>query len=310
MTPVPPLPRVAVLMATYNGAPWLLEQLDSIAGQQGVSVQLLVSDDESTDTTRTLLHEYSQTHTLPIHFCHPAARCGSAGQNFYHLLAHAPVGEAEYVSLSDQDDRWMPDKLARAIRTLSETGCSGYSSNVLAWWPGQAAMRLVHKAQPQVRYDHLFQGPGPGCTFLMTRVHFDALRQFLLENWADVQGVTYHDWLIYAHARETGLPWYIDPQPRMAYRQHAHNALGASMGRKGFLRRVRLLREGWLGDQTMRIARLFGQETCWPVNAFIRLHLADRLQLALHARQLRRGWRDRVALALSILFLLRRGVWK
>jgi rhamnosyltransferase len=305
----PALSQVAVLMATYNGAPWLAEQLDSVARQAGVAVRLLVSDDESTDGTRSILQDWAQHQKVPLRTCHPPTRCGSAGRNFYHLLAHAPLGDAQYVALADQDDRWMPGKLARAIHGLAKKGCSGYSSNVQAWYPDrppESSTKLVNKAQPQVRYDHLFQGPGPGCTFVMSRAHFETLRQFVRQHWETIQDITYHDWLIYAHARETGLRWHIDAQPSVAYRQHEHNALGASMGRKGIFKRMRMLREGWLGDQTLRIARLFGKEAVWPVSAFARLGLTDRIKLALNAHQFRRGCRDRLALAVAVLLVLRR----
>jgi len=302
------LPTVAVLLATYNGAPWLKEQLDSIVSQQNVIGHLIVSDDLSTDGTRHLLESFATASTLTFSTCHPEKRCGTAGRNFYHLLAHAPIGNAQFVALADQDDLWLPDKLHRAVQALQTQQCSGYSSNVLAWYPERApsaALKLVNKAQPQVAHDHLFQGPGPGCTFVLTREHFDAFRQFLLTHWDDIQEVTYHDWLIYAHARATGRKWYIDPQPGMKYRQHAHNALGASLGVRGLTRRLKLLRQGWLRDQTLHLARLLGCQHQWPAEALARLTLKDRLCLAIHVCQFRRGWRDRIALGLSLLFLLR-----
>ena len=48
---VNPIPRIAVLMATHNGADVILRQLISIASQVGVEVHLFVSDDGSSDTT-------------------------------------------------------------------------------------------------------------------------------------------------------------------------------------------------------------------------------------------------------------------
>jgi len=44
-------PSVTVLMATFNGMPYLLDQVTSILNQVGVDVHLLVSDDQSSDGT-------------------------------------------------------------------------------------------------------------------------------------------------------------------------------------------------------------------------------------------------------------------
>ena len=53
-------PKVCVLMATYNGANYLAEQLESIAGQTHKNITLLVSDDGSTDETLAILEEYKK----------------------------------------------------------------------------------------------------------------------------------------------------------------------------------------------------------------------------------------------------------
>ncbi|MFU0811277.1 MAG: hypothetical protein ACFWTL_06460 [Atopobium sp.] len=52
-------PRVAVLMSTYNGEKYLQEQVDSIAAQEGVEVEMFVRDDGSSDGTCKLLKKMS-----------------------------------------------------------------------------------------------------------------------------------------------------------------------------------------------------------------------------------------------------------
>ena len=69
-------PRVTVLMATYNGmaegGAWLDEQIDSVLDQVGVEVSLVVSDDASTDSTRS--HLDARSAADPHHRCAPARR--------------------------------------------------------------------------------------------------------------------------------------------------------------------------------------------------------------------------------------------
>ena len=52
------MPRVQVLLACYNGEKYIAQQLDSILGQTGVSVELMIRDDGSTDGTRDILADY------------------------------------------------------------------------------------------------------------------------------------------------------------------------------------------------------------------------------------------------------------
>ena len=53
-------PRVAILLAAYNGITWLPEQLDSILGQRNVEVSVFASVDLSTDGTEDWLLEQSR----------------------------------------------------------------------------------------------------------------------------------------------------------------------------------------------------------------------------------------------------------
>src|SRR3954470_7309866 len=103
-------PRILVLMATFNGAAWLREQIDSILVQQGVSVRLIVSDDGSSDDTSDLVDRWA-SHDPRIQRLETAeSRLGATG-NFLRLLHDADFADAEFVALSDQDDVWEADRL-------------------------------------------------------------------------------------------------------------------------------------------------------------------------------------------------------
>lgn len=70
---------IAVLIATYNGEHWLLEQLQSILNQKDVTVHVFVSDDLSTDQTWSLLQSISDDR---ITLLPRGEKFGSAAQNF------------------------------------------------------------------------------------------------------------------------------------------------------------------------------------------------------------------------------------
>jgi rhamnosyltransferase len=242
----PALPRICVLMATFNGRPWIEEQVSSILGQRGVDVRLFVSDDLSTDGTREWLEELAHQHERVL-LLSGERRFGSAAANFYHLIENAPIGEEDLVAFADQDDVWHPDKLWRHCQLLRDRSVDAVSSDVTAFWPsGREA--LIRKSYPQRRWDFLFEPPGPGCTFLMRGYLVLCCRQVIREaSRARLQPLPFHDWMVYLVARAAGFRWWIDPVPSLRYRQHGRNEVGAHVGWRAILSRLRKLARGEYG---------------------------------------------------------------
>ena len=52
--------KVLILMATYNGAKYLDEQIQSLIEQKNVQVDILVRDDGSTDNTIEVLNKWKE----------------------------------------------------------------------------------------------------------------------------------------------------------------------------------------------------------------------------------------------------------
>lgn len=122
-------PRVGVLMSTYNGEHYLREQVETIAAQDGVEVELFVRDDGSTDGTRALLADLSARPNGCISSWHV-----EYGENIgflasFERLLMGGFG-CDYYAFSDQDDYWLPEKLSRAIASMRETGAGLYASVV------------------------------------------------------------------------------------------------------------------------------------------------------------------------------------
>ncbi|MGR3542032.1 MAG: glycosyltransferase [Hasllibacter sp.] len=117
------VPRVAVLMATRNGAEWLPAQLRSIAAQEGVDWRLVASDDGSADGTRAVLEGFAADHPGRVEVVEGPGR-GSAA-NFLSLLGRA---DEAFVAWADQDDVWLPGKLARACAALGGGGPAAYAA--------------------------------------------------------------------------------------------------------------------------------------------------------------------------------------
>lgn len=285
------IPRVAVLLAAYNGMQWIEEQLATIQQQQGVRVHIVISVDPSTDGTEQWCSSYGAQHAN-VSLTPPLARCGGAARNFFHLIDKVDLSAFDYVAFADQDDRWHADKLERATRFLSEHPVDAYSSNVVAFWP-DGRRQLLDKAQSQVTWDHFFEAAGPGCTYVLKQRLATCVQNTVRAHWNTVQAVTLHDWFIYALARAQGYRWYIDPIPGMDYRQHLQNQVGANVGMTALIERFRTIRSGWWFGQVKLIENIVNQNK--PLTERPGWRQLGRLQLvklAWSARRCRRRSRD------------------
>lgn len=295
---------MAVCLAAWNGLRWLPQQLESILGQSGVDVTVVVSVDRSTDGTEAWVDQRAARDPRVIVLRH-GMQFGGAARNFFRLLTEVDFSRFDYVSLADQDDVWYATKLSRAVASLREQGAQGYSSDVTAFWPSGRTLH-VRKSQPQRRWDYLFEAAGPGCTYVMTSAAVQELQDLLRTNWEALQEVALHDWFIYAFARTKGYRWLIDDRPGLLYRQHGSNQVGVNTGGRAFWHRMGKVLSGWAIEQARLTARLVGVEDDPFVRRSLRSGRAGLLRLALHSGACRRRPRDRAFFFLSCMLLFLR----
>lgn len=292
-------PKVAVLLAAYNGRRWIAEQLDTILAQSGVEVTLFISIDPGTDGTAAYLHERAATE-MRIKILPELVPSGCAARNFYRLICDVELHPFEYISLADQDDCWDIKKLAHACEIIHRNSVAAYSSAVTAFWPNGSEKKL-EKAQPQQELDFLFEAAGPGCTYVFERQFALVLQQFLRSHRSEVNTIIAHDWLFYAFCRSHGYRWFIDTNSLVRYRQHGCNELGANYGAAGALRRLHLLRSGWYRSQTEQIAAICDMLNHPLVAELLAQSWRGRLAVVQHINKLRRRVRDRFLLVLFSL---------
>ena len=102
-------PRISVALCTYNGGVFLPEQLSSLAAQTRRPDEVVVFDDGSDDRTREVLERFRGEHPdLGVRIEVNPRRLGPAG-NFERAIGACG---GEIIALCDQDDVWMPQKLA------------------------------------------------------------------------------------------------------------------------------------------------------------------------------------------------------
>ena len=240
-------PRVLVLLASWQGRDWIPAQIASILAQRGVAVHLLVSDDQSSDGTAALVQALGASDER-VRLLASESASGSAGANFRRLFRAAGLDGFDFVALADQDDLWLPDKLAHAVRRLRDACADGYSSAATAFWP-DGRERLLAQQPHQRAADFLFEGAGQGCTFVVTADLFRAVQDFCRTHAAQADALHYHDWLIYLLARTLRRTWLFDAESRIRYRQHAANEIGARGGLGAIQHRLARIRDGWYRTQ-------------------------------------------------------------
>jgi glycosyltransferase involved in cell wall biosynthesis len=122
---------VSVVITAYEHERFIARALEGVVDQHGVSFEVLVGDDASTDGTREVIERYARAHPGLIRTFFPERNLGQGGSAlFAALLARA---RGEYVAGLDGDDFWTsPDKLRRQVAYMDEhRGCAMCFHDVL-----------------------------------------------------------------------------------------------------------------------------------------------------------------------------------
>ena len=108
--------RVSVCLACYNGEKFIADQINSILNQLGADDELIISDDNSSDSTVDIIKSINDDR---IHLISNELRKGVNG-NFENALRNS---KGKYIFLSDQDDVWMPGKVDNVVKALQSHTC-------------------------------------------------------------------------------------------------------------------------------------------------------------------------------------------
>ena len=112
------VPKVAVILAAYNGEQFIFEQLSSIADQKNIKVDLYISDDGSSDKTIEIINKFAKKNPSFVIKTFIGPRKGFV-KNFFSILNKIET-EYEYYAFSDQDDLWDQYKIYKAILCLKK----------------------------------------------------------------------------------------------------------------------------------------------------------------------------------------------
>ena len=234
---------VAILMATYNGAKFLGEQIESILAGTHQSWILFVRDDGSTDGTDEIIDRYEKALPGKIVRIWEGAPTGSAKGNFARILQW--VNERfsfRYYMFSDQDDVWLPEKIEKTLAVCRNKEAEDGGPllvhtdlNVVDSALGILSGSFVkyRSIRPEVQdLNHLLiQNNATGCTMLWNA----ALNELIGDISADE--VVIHDWWLTLTACLFGRIEFLN-EATILYRQHGGNSVGATeVNSAGFVRK-------------------------------------------------------------------------
>jgi len=263
--------RVAICMATHNPDPALFhEQVESLRGQTHQEWICLVSDDCSLpESYERILEEIGDDPRFVIY--RSEVRLGFY-RNFERALEMVPA-DVRYVALSDQDDRWYPDKLDSLIAGLGRKQQLVYSDQRLVTTEGELIADTYWATR---RNNHtnfasmLIANTVTGAASLFRREMLEYALPF-----PEAPGEQFHDHWLGLVAMATGGMSYVD-RSLYDYVQHGSAVLGhsgANAGIKAGRKRARRLSIG-------AVRQFFSGWRSAYFNAYLRLSVLARVLLA------------------------------
>ena len=213
--------KIDILMATYNGEKYLVEQLDSIINQTYHNWNLLIRDDNSTDKTLEIIQNY---HKKDKRIKILKDNKGNLGivRNFEELLKSS---ESEFIMFSDQDDIWVEDKLDMYLKMIEKIKNKGFmihsdailfdknKSNILK--DTFISKKAINKGLENVFFNYFVQG----ATILISK----EIKNFILPFPKEVY---LHDRYIHLISELFFERIFVN-KTLIYYRQHGDNQIGA-----------------------------------------------------------------------------------
>ncbi|WP_052742446.1 glycosyltransferase family 2 protein [Sphingomonas sp. Ag1] len=204
---------VSILVATYNGARYLADQMDSILAQVAPDDEVIVVDDGSSDTTFAMLSDYAAR--FPCVTALRNDRNMGVRKTFERLLG---LSTRNIVFLSDQDDIWIEGRKARMIEALQQGGCVAVLANSLVMTDegiGRSFFPEGHRPDVGSVARTFVRNPFIGCCMAFRREVLAVALPF-------PASISMHDWWIGTCAMAIGEVRYV-AAPSLLYRRHGAN---------------------------------------------------------------------------------------
>lgn len=221
--------KTSVAMCTYNGARYVIEQLQSIEQQTYLPDEVIICDDCSQDDTVSLIQTYAKSSKLAIKLFQNQTNLGYK-QNFAQSFK---LADGDIIFFSDQDDVWHPSKIERCVNAFAHNprlGMAIVNANVVdqSLQPFGQMVTDLHGFDQSL--PHMF-APVPNYEFVLSR-GYPIFYGFLMAVHRSLKEVILPIPEDYPHDRWAGTiaaaisDVLFLPEPLAEYRQHNHQTSG------------------------------------------------------------------------------------
>ncbi|HYC29606.1 MAG TPA: glycosyltransferase family 2 protein [Chitinophagaceae bacterium] len=206
-------PLISVVMCTFNGEKYLVQQLDSILAQDYTPLELIICDDVSTDGTVSILQQYAaRDNRIKVYV---NERNLGYNRNFEQAIR---LASADWIAIADQDDIWLPGKLTSLYQCIEEGTLLVHSYNA-EFKNNDPSVTFVNRSRLRFKGDNVrelfFYNTVSGHTML--------LHKKLLAAALPVPAGVYYDWWIGINAAVQGRV-ILNYKALVLHRQHSSNA--------------------------------------------------------------------------------------
>lgn len=202
-------PKVSIALCVYNGAAHLREQLDSLLAQQHAPLEIIASDDASSDASAAILAEYAARDTRLKVLCNSQNLGFSA--NFAQTLSGCT---GDFICPSDQDDVWHPEKITRLLAAIGDHDLA-YCDSLMVDATGRSLGRRLSQDRA------MYSGRDP-LVFVLTNCisgHAMLFRRSLVLRALPMPAALYYDWWLAIVAACGQGVVYVDA-PLVQFRRH------------------------------------------------------------------------------------------
>jgi glycosyltransferase involved in cell wall biosynthesis len=170
------MPRVSVVIPTHNRCSFLQSAIQSVLNQTFQDFEIIVVDDASDDGTPALIASFTDPRISSIR--HDTTKGQGVTRN--HGIKRA---SGEFIALLDDDDEWLPEKLAKQVRLLDSSPCQVGLIYTGLYTMDPSNRRVLSIVDPEKRGDMLEElwrrnWIGTCSSVLIRRVVFDKVGLF------------------------------------------------------------------------------------------------------------------------------------
>lgn len=221
--------KIQVLLATYNGSKYVIDQINSILMNfkwvSEYNCSILISDDSSSDETIQLIK--NNFSNIPGVNIISTSRKGGVRNNFTFLINYA---DGDFIFFCDQDDLWLPSKLRVFMDEFNQRSALNnepmlihsdlcVTDSILS--PIHTSMFEYQKLNKAPSFSNMIVSNSiTGCVLGINKRLLNILKK------SSINKSIMHDWYIGIIASSFGEIIYI-PKSLILYRQHENNQVGA-----------------------------------------------------------------------------------